>query len=1545
MFDKLLIANRGAIACRILRTLRTLQVKGVAVYCEADAASLHLMQADEAHSLGKGGAAGTYLAVDKILAIAKASGANAIHPGYGFLSENAAFAQACEDAGIAFVGPTPEQLRVFGLKHTARALARQHGVPLLEGTELLDSLESAIVAARDIGYPVMLKSTAGGGGIGMRVCRSAEELADSFEAVKRLGQNNFSDAGVFIEKYIQRARHLEVQVFGDGQGEVLALGVRDCSVQRRNQKVLEETPAPNLPEGMADELCAAAIKLAKAVNYRSAGTVEFVFDSEDQRFYFLEVNTRLQVEHGVTEQVWGVDLVGWMVQLAAGDLPPLGQLQASLQPVGHAIQARLYAEDPGRDFQPCPGLLTAVNFPPADGQALRIDTWVEAGCEIPPYFDPMIAKLISWAPTRDQASAGLAAALHETRLYGVETNRDYLRQIIDDLPFASGQPWTRCLEGLVYHADTFEVLSGGTQTSVQDYPGRLGYWAVGVPPSGPMDNRALRQGNRLLGNAEGCAALEITMSGPLLRFNTDAVIAVTGAHVPITLDGEPCAMNTALLVGAGSTLALGTIEGAGVRSYLCVRGGLDVPDYLGSKSTFTLGQFGGHGGRALRTGDVLHIEPLVDRSAGQRMADEELDALKEVRQIRVIYGPHAAPEYFTETYIETFFATDWEVHFNSSRTGVRLIGPKPEWVRADGGEAGLHPSNIHDNPYAIGAVDFTGDMPVILGPDGPSLGGFVCPATIIEADLWQLGQLKAGDRVRFYPVSVEACHAAMNSQGPLNARGSELAREGTIPDTENTSHVPASSRASSLPQGPLNTRGSGVVREGTIPDTENTSDVPPHSRASSLPQGPINIRGSELAREGNLPDTVNASNVPTHSRTSPLPQGPLNIRGSELARESNIPHTENASNVPPHSRTSPLPQGPINIRGSELAREGNLPDTVNASDVPTHSRTSPLPQGPLNIRGSELARESNIPHTENTSDVPAHSRTSPLPQGPINIRGSELAREGNLPDTVNASDVPTHSRTSPLPQGPLNIRGSELAREGNIPHTENASNVPPHSRTSPLPQGPLNTRGSGLVREGSLPDTKNTSDVPASSRASSLPQGPINTCGSELAREGNLPETENTSDVPPHSRASSLTYKVASLRSPIILDIGKDDKRLMARLSGDTHLLLEIGAPELDLVLRLRGHALMLALEAKALAGVIDLTPGIRSLQVHYRPEQLPLDQLLGIIVGEWDAVCAAKDLQVASRIVHLPLSWDDPACQLAIEKYMTTVRKDAPWCPSNLEFIRRINDLPNLGEVQRTVFDASYLVMGLGDVYLGAPVATPLDPRHRLVTTKYNPARTWTAENSVGIGGAYMCVYGMEGPGGYQFVGRTLQMWNRYREVAAFEGKPWLLRFFDQIRFYPVSADELLRIRRDFPLGRFALNIEHSTLNLADYQTFLTREADGIAAFRAQQQGAFNAERERWIANGQADFQSDEGVAPYIEELPLHAGQQGIDSHIAGNLWQVQVQPGERVEAGDVLVILESMKMEIPLLAPVAGVVQEVRVQPGSAVRAGQRVVVLAAD
>jgi urea carboxylase len=415
-----------------------------------------------------------------------------------------------------------------------------------------------------------------------------------------------------------------------------------------------------------------------------------------------------------------------------------------------------------------------------------------------------------------------------------------------------------------------------------------------------------------------------------------------------------------------------------------------------------------------------------------------------------------------------------------------------------------------------------------------------------------------------------------------------------------------------------------------------------------------------------------------------------------------------------------------------------------------------------------------------------------------------------------------------------------------------------------------------------------------------------------------------------------------ALASPVVLDIGADRERLVARLSGDTHLLLEIGPAELDLVLRFRGHALMQSLEALDIDGVTDLTPGIRSLQIHYQPERLPLAKLLATLESTWQRVLLQQDLRVPSRIVHLPLSWDDPACRLAIDKYMTTVRKDAPWCPSNLEFIRRINDLDSIDAVKGIVFEASYLVMGLGDVYLGAPVATPLDPRHRLVTTKYNPARTWTAENSVGIGGAYLCVYGMEGPGGYQFVGRTLQMWNRFRQTADFAGRPYLLRFFDQIRFYEVPAEELLRIRADFPLGRYPLRIEETELSLADYQRFLEREADDIDRFRARQRAAFQAERQRWHEAGSVDEALEPPACADTGTTPLEDHEMAVDSEIAGNLWQVHVAPGATVEAGDVLLVIESMKMEISVTAPCAGTVNAVHVAPGSPVRAGQRVVVI---
>nr|MCU0936664.1 ATP-grasp domain-containing protein [Gammaproteobacteria bacterium] len=319
MFRKVLIANRGAIACRVIRTLRRLGVGSVAVYSEADRHARHVFEADEAVAIGPAAPAESYLRQDRVIQAALATSADAVHPGYGFLSENAAFARACEAAGVTFIGPTPEQMLDFGLKHRARDLARANGVPLLPGSGLLDDVAHAHREAGRIGYPVMLKSTAGGGGIGMQLCGNEAELAEAFHSVERLARGHFSQGGIFLEKFVEVARHLEVQIFGDGRGRVVSLGERDCSMQRRNQKVLEETPAPGIPEALREALANAAVRLGRAVGYRSAGTVEFVYDVQTGAFYFLEVNTRLQVEHGVTEAVTGVDLVEWMVRTAAGE--------------------------------------------------------------------------------------------------------------------------------------------------------------------------------------------------------------------------------------------------------------------------------------------------------------------------------------------------------------------------------------------------------------------------------------------------------------------------------------------------------------------------------------------------------------------------------------------------------------------------------------------------------------------------------------------------------------------------------------------------------------------------------------------------------------------------------------------------------------------------------------------------------------------------------------------------------------------------------------------------------------------------------------------------------------------------------------------------------------------------------------------------------------------------------------------------------------------------------------------------------------------------
>ncbi|MBB4105385.1 urea carboxylase [Allorhizobium borbori] len=1175
MFRKVLIANRGEIAVRVIRTLKKMGIASVAVHSDADRFAMATLMADEAVRLGPAPATESYLNVEAVIAACKATGAEAVHPGYGFLSENIGFAERLAAEGITFIGPKPENIADFGLKHTARALAKTSGVPLLPGSDLLSCVEEALAAAEAVGYPVMLKSTAGGGGIGMQLCADATALKAAFESVQRTAKASFGDARVYLERFVAKARHVEVQIFGDGKGRVIALGERDCSLQRRNQKVIEETPAPGLTEAVRARLHAAAVALGQQVNYQSAGTVEFIYDPAREEFYFLEVNTRLQVEHPVTESVFGIDLVEWMIRQAAGEDVLTGS--EALTPKGAAIEARVYAEMPHADFRPSAGLLTEVVFP----EAARVDGWIETGTDVTPFYDPMLAKVIVSGENRQAAIAALEAALARTAISGIETNLDYLKAIAASELFQSGDVATTALKDFVFVPDVVEVIAPGAQSSLQELPGRLGLWHVGVPPSGPMDERSFRHANRLVGNHDHTAALELTVSGPVLKFFADVTVALAGAEMPMKLDGEPVAHNAAIAVKAGQTLSLGQIAGAGQRAYLAVSGGFDAPVVLGSRATFGLGQFGGNATGTLRAGHVLRLARAVQNDV--KPASEPADLTREW-SVGVLYGPHGAPDFFLEGDIETLFSTDYEVHFNSARTGVRLIGPAPKWARTDGGEAGLHPSNLHDNAYAIGAIDFTGDMPIILGPDGPSLGGFVCPAVIAADEQWKMGQFKPGDTIRFHAV----------------------------------------------------------------------------------------------------------------------------------------------------------------------------------------------------------------PRTDDP------------------------------------------------------VAGPVVKRIG-----ENAG-------------------------------------------------------------------------------------------SPVLAKREDRDVPVVYRRQGDDNLLVEYGSMQLDVGLRLRAHILMQAVKEARIPGLIDLTPGIRSLQIHYDGSQLARTRLLGLLSEIEDSMPSVDTVKVPSRTVWLPLSWNDPDAELAMRKYQELVRPNAPWCPDNIEFIRRINGLADEQAVKDTIFNASYLVMGLGDVYLGAPVATPLDPRHRLVTTKYNPARTWTPENAVGIGGAYMCIYGMEGPGGYQLFGRTIQMWNTWRQTPVFgKDKPWLLDFFDQVRFFPVSHQELTEARAAFPHGGYPVRIEEGEFSYAVYEAELRRNAAGIGAFKAQQQASFEAERQRWKELGLDSFVTDEGAGPGLGgDIP--DGCFGVESAVPGNVWKVLVEQGQTVEAGETLAIIESMKMEITVTAHAPGRVRDLRAGPGRNVKAGDVLVIL---
>ncbi len=1180
MFRKVLIANRGVAAVRIARTLRRLNVESIALRSATERDADYFEQFDVVVDLQTGDVKNPYLDQQQILKICAQTQAEAVHPGYGFLSENADFAEAVSAAGMAFIGPSPSVIREFGLKHRARSIARDAGVDLLPGSELISNKTDALAFADGLGYPVMVKSTAGGGGIGLQKCASPEELDSKFEQVTHLAANNFGQAGVFIERCVETARHVEVQVFGDGRGGVAVIGDRDCSLQRRHQKVIEECPAPQLSETTRARLHAQARALAAKVSYASAGTIEFLYEPVTEQSYFLEVNTRLQVEHGVTEEVYGIDLVEWMLQQATGELPPIESLAQTLKPQGHSIQARFYAEDPASNFRPSPG---SVRFQPPSCERTRFDTWLQTGInQISHQFDPLLANVIVCSRDRKDAIDALDQVLAATQLWGRASNLSYLRQALRLADFRDGDMHTGSLSQLLYDAQDVEVISGGTETTLQSYPGRQGYWHVGVPPSGPMDDLSFRLGNHLLGNESGDAGLEIVFSGPTLTFRHDALAVLTGAPIEAMLGDVTIPMWQPFSINAGSTLQLGRTE-QGLRTYLLIGGGFCVPEELGSSATFTLANMGGLVGGALQTGDILQTNPEAASRALQPPLASPPD-LASKHDIRVLLGPHTAPDFFTEKDMHALFDATWKVHHNSNRTGVRLIGPQPEWAREDGGEAGLHPSNIHDNAYAFGSLDFTGDMPVILGPDGPSLGGFVCPAVVINADRWKLGQLVPGDELRLHAVSAE--------------------------------------------------------------DAEQI------------------------------------------------------------------------------------------------------------------------------------------------------------------------------------------------------LAGQEQWIAGSI------SVQPP----------------------------------------SELPQSPTT--------------------------------------SPVIWASTQVDTDVVVRQAGQEWVLIELGAAELDIETRLRVHQLQSALSDEP--GIVEMTAGIRSLQVRFAHRQQTakgFTQRLSAIAAD---VVNRPLTAVESRTIQLPLSWEDPACQLAIERYMTAVREDAPWCPDNIEFIRRINGLDDRQDVKDIVMSAAYLVMGLGDVYLGAPVATPLDPASRLVTTKYNPARTWTAENSVGIGGSYLCVYGMEGPGGYQCVGRTVPVW-RPRGMAANDQRPWLLRHFDQIRFYEVDADTLLEMRRASKRGAFSPEVTAGRFDPVDYANQLERNSDRIASFRTTQQAAFRAELDRWQAQGLLTFEAaaqDTLQTPEVPEGNL------VLSPITASVWKL-TRP-QTVDVGHTVAILEAMKTEFEVKAPAKGQLRYL-VKEGQVVEAGQ--------
>lgn len=769
---RVLIANRGEIAVRLTRCCKQHGLFSIAVYSPEDADSIHVSEADESVPLsGLGGSA--YLDIKQMVTIAVARRADVVLPGYGFLSENSQFAKAIGDAGIVFAGPGFESIEMFGIKHIAREIAERNSVPVLSGTPLVESPQRAREMALEIGFPVMMKSTAGGGGMGLKVCWDENELESAFREVVSRGEVLFKNTGVFLEKYIQSGRHIEVQIFGNGQGDVLTFGERECSIQRRHQKVIEECPSPFVADNteLRRKICCCAADLASSANYKSVGTVEFLLDNTTSNFYFLEMNTRLQVEHGITELVYGVDLVFMMLLQAEYEakgevgIPSqdLKRLQGNCQPIGHAIEARLYAENPSKSFQPSPGILHLVDIyeKESPGCTTRVDHWIATGSKISPYFDPLLAKFMVWGDSREEARSVVNEVLARSSICGPATNKEYLIGILNSQEFITGHTLTTFLnKDFVFLPNLIEFIRPGAYTTVQDLPGRVGY-SGGVPLGGAADPLHFQLANLIVGNSKNKEALEISVKGPKIKFYSPAIICLAGADFQFKVNNQQVPMFASLEVPAGSIVSIGTPFGTGARAYLAIKNGFpDIAPYLGSKSCTPTLSLGGHQGRIIMQGDFLGISRSPEFQTVKICAQlpaysipPKLSSEQEAWTIRTLSGPHDTPDICDVKKMDDFYRTDYKVNINSNRGCTKLDGQADVFSRTDGGDGGSHPSNILEYPYPTCGVSVIGNGMAMFGVDGGTLSGFTCIAVPLLCDWWKNGQAQIGAKIHFKPVT------------------------------------------------------------------------------------------------------------------------------------------------------------------------------------------------------------------------------------------------------------------------------------------------------------------------------------------------------------------------------------------------------------------------------------------------------------------------------------------------------------------------------------------------------------------------------------------------------------------------------------------------------------------------------------------------------------------------------------------------------------------------------------------------------------------------